>query len=156
MKATLKGSGIEVIPENDAVMVDECFRLLPGLLLSRGITLKQKRGYKAGKLTATRNWCQLIDGDMYPRMCSPDSQGRGKTWKLIARFDASHPPLWPWDKPERCDCGKAQRMPTGGDIWGVTYENIREWRSLATLQEILDGLVNDLQASYDYSVRRYK
>ena len=45
--------------EDDMAIIDECFRLLPEPLRSQGVTLKQKHGYKAGKLSATRNWCQL-------------------------------------------------------------------------------------------------
>ena len=53
-----------MIEEEDAVTIDESLNKLPELLLDSNITLKQKNGYKAGKLSRTRNWCQIIDRDV--------------------------------------------------------------------------------------------
>jgi len=145
-----------MIENDDTAMIDKYLMPLPELLLRRGITLKQKHGYKAGKLYAKRNWCQLVDGDVQLPVYFPNSQGQVKTWKLFARFDVDQPPLWPWDKPECYERRKAQWMPAGGDVWGMSYEEIKGWASQATSQQILHRLVNDLQVSFDYSVRRYK
>lgn len=55
---------LEIIEEEDAAIIDESLTLLSNLLLYRGITLKQKRGYKAGKLTRTRKlWRYLRPTD---------------------------------------------------------------------------------------------
>jgi len=108
------------MPEpDDAVVIDGCLAQLPALLLERGLVLKQKRGYKVGKLSATRNWCQLIDGDMPLRVMFPNYQGKVKTWKLFARFNTGQPPSWPWDRPELCQRKKAQWTLAGNDVWGL-------------------------------------
>jgi len=57
--------------EEDVAIIDECLTQLPELLLDRGITLKQKHGYKAGKVSRTRNWCQTIDRDVKSRVRFP-------------------------------------------------------------------------------------
>lgn len=144
-----------MIEEEDAITIDESLTLLPGLLLDRGIGLKQKHRYKAGKLTRTRNWCQLIDGDVQSRVCFPSAQGQAETWKLFARFDSSRPPLLPWDRPERGEDKKAQLMISGNDVWGITYEDIREWTKRVSGKEIVERLVSDLEISFDYSRQRY-
>ena len=141
--------------EEDAATIDECLTQLPELLLGRGITLKQKHGYKAGKLSRTRNWCQLIDRDVQPRACFPNTQGQAKTWKLFARFDSNRPPVWPWDKPEHGQRKKAQLMISGNDVWGITYEDIREWAKRISGREIVERLASDLEISFDYSRQRY-
>lgn len=144
-----------MLEQEDAAIIDECLASLPGLLLNRGITLKQKYGYKAGKLYRTRNWCQFVDGDVQIPVRFPNSQGKVKTWKLFARFNAAQPPLWPWDKPERYQYKKAQWMISGEDVWGVAYEDIKEWAKRITSGQLLERLVNDLQVSFDYSRQRY-
>lgn len=144
-----------MIEKDDAVIIDECLALLPGLLLNSGITLKQKCGYKAGKLSRTRNWCQLVDGDVQLQICFPNSQGQVKTWKLFARFDSRQPPLWLWDKPERYERKKEQWTISGGDVWGVAYEDIRACSKGMTSSQLLERLAGDLQVSFDYSRHRY-
>ncbi len=49
-----------MIEQDNAVIINESFALLPGLLVKWGVVLKQKYGYKAGKISRTRNWCQPI------------------------------------------------------------------------------------------------
>jgi len=144
-----------MIEQDDAAIIDECVAILPELLLSRRILLRQKYGYKAGKLSAKRNWCQLVDGDVRLPVCFPNSQGQVKTWKLFARFDADKPPLWPWDRPECYEHKKARWMISGDDVWGVAYEDIKEWATHTTSSQLLERLTSDLQVSFNYSRRRY-
>jgi hypothetical protein len=145
----------EMIEEEDAVIMDESLTKLPDLLLDSGITLKQKNGYKAGKLSRTRNWCQIIDRGVKSRVCSPNAVGQAKTWKLFARFDSGRPPVWPWDRPERGEHRKTQLTISGNDVWGITYQDIREWAKRASGKEILERLASDLKVSFDYSRQRY-
>lgn len=144
-----------MLEPEDAAITDECLASFPRLLLNKGVTLKQKLGYKAGKLTHSRNWCQLVDGNIPIPVTFPNSQGQKKTWKLFARFSSVKPPAWPWVRPERYVRVKAQWMPAGDDVWGIAYEDLIEWGKSATSTEILERLANDLQASLDYSRRRY-
>ena len=144
-----------VLNQGDAAIIDDCLAELPILLSKRGLELKQKRGYKAGKLSRTRNWCQFIDGDVPIPVTFPNSQGRVKTWKLFARFGSNEPPSWPWDRPERYERKKAQWMPAGDDVWGIAYEDIRDWAKSATDRQLLERLVSDLLVSFDYSRQRY-
>ena len=65
-----------MIEQDNAVIINESFTLLPGLLVKWGVVLKQKYGYKAGKISRTRNWCQPIDGDKRLRMYFPNSEGK--------------------------------------------------------------------------------
>ena len=145
----------EMIEEDDAATIDESLTRLPELLLDRGITLKQKHGYKAGKLSRTRNWCQIIDRDVKSRVCSRNAIRQAKTWKLFARFDSSRPPVWPWYRPECGQPKKAQLMISGNDIWGISYEDIREWAKCISGKEIVERLASDLEVSFDYSRQRY-
>ena len=108
-----------MLTEGEASTVDRSLTELPRLLFQAGLTLKQKFGYKAGKLSRTRNWCQFVDGDVQIRVCFPNTRGEVKIWKLFARFDSLRPPSRPWDKPERYERKKAQWMIAGDDVWGV-------------------------------------
>lgn len=141
--------------EKDEVTMDESLTRVLELLLDRGITLKQKHGYKAGKLSRTRNWCQIIDRPVNPGVHFPNAVGQDKTWKLFARFDSNQPPAWPWDRPERGEHKKAQLMISGNDVWGITYEDIREWAKRVSVKEIVERIANDLKVSFDYSRHRY-
>ena len=141
--------------EEDTATIDDSLTRLPELLLESGITLKQKHGYKAGKLSRTRNWCHIIDRDVKSRVRFPNAVGQAKTWKLFARFDSSHPPVWPWDKPEYDQPKKAQLMISGNDVWGIAYEDIREWAKHISGKEIVKRLASDLEVSLDYSRQRY-
>ena len=136
-------------------IVDECLAQLPALLLERRITLKQKHGYKAGKLSRTRNWCQLVNGDVALRVHFPNNRGQVKTWKLFARFDAAQSPRSPWDKPEQYQRKKAQWMISGDDVWGVAYEDIKEYATRHTDRQLPERLADDLVASFTYSRQRY-
>lgn len=142
-----------MLQREDAAIIDTRLASLPRLLLNKGITLKQKRGYKAGKLHRSRNWCQFVDGDVQIRNCFPNSQGEVKTWKLFARFDTRQP--WPWDKPEKYQYKKAQWMLAGDDVWGVAYEDIKEWAKSSSDKQLFARLADDLQDSFDYSRGRY-
>jgi hypothetical protein len=144
-----------MLEQDDAAIIDECLASLPGLLVNKGITLKQKLGYKAGKLYRSRNWCQFVDGDVQIRVCLPNSRGEVKTWKLFARFDVVQPPSWPWDKSETYQYKKAQWMIAGDDVWGVSYEDIKEWAKSASDKQLLARLADDLQISLSYSRQRY-
>ena len=43
-----------MIEQDNALIINESFTLLPGLLVKWGVVLKQKYGYKAGKMSHTR------------------------------------------------------------------------------------------------------
>jgi hypothetical protein len=118
--------------------------------------LEQRKGYKAGKLSPRRNWCQLVGGRVPLRVRFPNSQGQVKTWKLFARFNTGEAPSWPWDQPEPYERKKAQWMLAGDDVWGIAYEDIREWAKQMTCKQLLEHLVGDLQVSFDYSRQCYR
>jgi hypothetical protein len=80
-----------LISQDAMATTDICLNMLSALLINRGITLKQKQGYKAGKLSATRNWCQIADEEISLRIYLPNSHGQMKTWKLFARFGINQP-----------------------------------------------------------------
>jgi len=140
---------------DEASAIDRSLSELPSLLLQAGLTLKQKFGYKAGKLSRTRNWCQFVDGDVKIRVCFPNTRGEVKTWKLFARFGNVRPPSRPWDKPERYERKKAQWMIAGDDVWRVSYEDLRDWLNTTRDAIILERLTKDLQTSFTYSQQRY-
>ncbi len=145
-----------IIARGDVAIIDDCLALLPGLLLGIGLPLEQRQGYKAGKISGRRNWCQLVDGDVPLRIRFPNSRGQTKTWKLFARFKESAAPSSPWDRPQRYERKKAQWMLAGDDVWGIAYDDIRRWAEQKTSAELLQRLVGDFQISFDYSRRRYR
>lgn len=145
---------MDMLNEGEATAVDDSLAELPNLLVEERLALKQKRGYKAGKLSASRNWCHIVDGDMQPKMCIPNARGQLKTWKLFARFDTNQPPPWPWDKPQ-CEGKRPQGMISGDNVWGVSYEDIRDWSRTATGRQIVERLAKDLQTSFEYSRQHY-
>jgi len=63
--------------------------------------------------------------------------------------------VWPWDKPERSKHKKAQLMISGNDIWGISYEDIREWAKRISAREIVERLASGLEISFGYSRQRY-
>ncbi|MDD5702787.1 MAG: hypothetical protein PHU23_12150 [Dehalococcoidales bacterium] len=144
-----------MMPESAMAAIDDRLNTLFTLLLNRGLTLKQKRGYKAGKLSATRNWCHIVDGNVKFRNVLPASQGQEKTWKLFARFDTRQPPSWPWEKLERNEGKPAYWAIAGNDVWGVAYEDLWKWTRGRANKQILERLTNDLQLSFNYSRQRY-
>ncbi len=144
-----------MLTQPDASSIDNCLTGLPALLAERGMRLKQKRGYKAGKISASRNWCHLVDGNIQPTICSKNTHGALKTWKLFARFDVSHPPLWPWDKLQRGENENPQGMIMGNDVWGVSYEDVQDLLKTATNRKVVERLAADLETSFSYSRRRY-
>ncbi len=139
--------------QDEALKIDGFLAQLPALLLKSGLVLKRRRNYKTGKLSATRNWCQLFDGDTPFPVTFPNYQGKVKTWKLFARFNTRQPPSWPWDRPN--ECKDAQRILAGNDVWGVAFEDIREWSKCITDRQLLERLANDLQVSFHYSRQCY-
>ena len=139
----------------DASTIDDFLAELPALLLKGRLVLKQKRGYKAGKLSASRNWCHIVDGDMHPRICTHNTNGDLKTWKLLARFDVSQHPPWPWDKPQQCEGERPQGMISGDDVWGVSYEDLQHWLRTAKGRQVVERLASDLQTSFRYSREHY-
>lgn len=117
---------------------------------------ERRLGYKAWKVPRrgqTTNWLQWNDGSTRLRITFPNSEGKVRTWKLFARFGSE--PRWSglWDKPEEYERKKAQWMPAGPDVWGCSYEALRE--RLGRLQELEELLKADLELSYRYSVHRY-
>lgn len=140
--------------EGDVTAVDDSLADLPHLLVKERLALKQKRGYKAGKLSASRNWCHIMDGDMHP-ICAHNARGQLKTWKLFARFDTNQPPPWPWDKPQQREDKRPQGMISGDDVWGVSYEDIRDWLRTTNNRQVIQRLAKDLQTSFDYSRQHY-
>jgi hypothetical protein len=46
-------------------------------------------------------------------------------------------------------------MIAGDDVWGVSYEDIRDWSNTTTASIILKRLAKDLQTSFSYSRQRY-
>ena len=121
----------------------------------RGLVLKQKDGYKAGKLSASRNWCHIIDTDSFTEMRTHNACGQLKTWTLLARFDGHHPPGFPWDRLQKCEGKRPSGLISGEDVWGVSCEDLRAWSGTATGRQIAERLADDLQTSFDYSRQRY-
>jgi hypothetical protein len=78
-----------MLTESQASAIDKSLAEIPRLLSQAELTLKQKVGYKAGKLSRTRNWRQFVDGHVQIPVCFPNTQGQLKTWKLFARFDST-------------------------------------------------------------------
>ncbi len=143
-----------MLTKGDVTAVDDSLVELATMLLKERLALKQKRGYKAGKLSASRNWCHIADGDTHP-ICTHNARGQLRTWKLFARFDTKQPPPWPWDKPQQQEGKRPQGMISGNDVWGVSYEDIRDWLRTAASQQVVQRLVKDLQTSFDYSRQHY-
>ena len=143
-----------IIEQDDAEIMDECLAGLPQLLENRGLTLEQRVGFKAGKLSPRHNWCQLVDGDVPIPVRFPNREGKMKTWKLFARFGSDQSLGFPWDRPEPYEYKKAQWMPAGNDVWGIAYEDLKEWASQVTCDEVLQRIANDLLASFHYSCGR--
>jgi hypothetical protein len=125
---------------------------LPVWLQDSGLILKQKRHYRVGKLSLTRNWCQLFSEDYPRRVALLDSCGRTKTWRLFARFSHRQPPAWPWDRPV-LEAGKG--ILAGSDVWGVAGEDVREWYQTVPSGQLLARLASDLCISFEYSRRCY-
>lgn len=147
-----------MIKDDDTLIIDETLVELSELLAREGMTLVQKKGYKAGKLKPRgrfSNWCQLVDGNLALNISFPNSQGQEKAWKLFARFDVAKGPSQPWDRPERYKRKKAQWMLGGDDVWGIAYEDIKELANKTTSQQFLQSLLADLKASFQYSQQRY-
>ena len=134
--------------------IDNFLNPLFSILLNKGITLKQKRGYKAGKLSASRNWCHIQDGDVKRRICL-SNKDQTKTWKCFARFDIRQPPLWPWEKLEHGEGDTVRWVISGDDVWGVAYEDLGRWTKDSGNEQILKRLADDLQTSFNYSRQRY-
>jgi hypothetical protein len=134
--------------------IDNSLNKLFTILLNRGITLKRKRGYKAGKLSASRNWCHIQDGETRHRLCF-SNKDQTKTWKLFARFDIKKPPLWPWEKLERDEGNSVRGVISGDDVWGMAYEDLGRWVKDSGNEQILKRLTDDLQTSFNYSRQRY-
>jgi hypothetical protein len=146
-----------MITEEDLItradrQVDNLLAQLPVWLHDSGLILMQKRHYKVGKLSRTRNWCQLISEEFPQRVALLDSYGREKIWKLFARFSHRQPPAWPWDQPTLM-AGKG--VLAGGDVWGVAGEDVKEWSKRTTSGQLLARLTDDLCRSFEYSRRCY-
>ena len=144
-----------MLTRRDASAVDDSLVELPALLAIRGLVLKQKDGYKAGKLSASRNWCHIIDADSYPEMRTHNARGQLRTWKLLARFDARHPPAFPWDRLRQCEGKRPPGLICGEDVWGVSCEELRAWSGTAPGRQTAERLASDLLTSFNYSRQRY-
>ena len=123
--------------------INNSLNMISTKLVKKKIKLKRKRGYKAGKLSFTRNWCRIEDGNVKHRICRSNN-GRMKTWKLFARFDIKLPPLWPWEKLECNEDPTLRWAISGDDVWGIAYEDLERWISDCGNEIILKRLVNDL------------
>jgi hypothetical protein len=136
--------------------IDECLSALPSLLLAKiGLSCHQRIGYKCWKIPGrNRNWCQLVDGDVRLRTHFPNLRGGTKSWKLFARFGSAWMPQVPWDEPEVYERPKAYWMPAGDDVWGIAYEDLREYTRI-TCPQLLERLVEDLKISFEYSLQHY-
>lgn len=145
---------MDTLTEGDVTAIDDALTEVATLLVRERLALKQKRGYKAGKLSASRNWCHIVDGDIHA-ICTHNARGQLKTWKLFARFDTNQSPPWPWDKPQQHKDKRPQGMISGDDVWGVSYDDIRNWLRIASSQQVIQRLAKDLQTSFDYSRRHY-
>jgi len=143
-----------MLKQEDLVMVDESVIQVVSLLKRGGLMLRQKRGYKAGKLSASRNSCHIIDG-MEPKIIVPDSYGQMRTWKIFARFDAQKLSSRLWDRPPQRGILKPQGMIAGDDVWGVSYEAMMNWFKTTARQEVIERLAKDLLTSFAYSHQRY-
>jgi hypothetical protein len=146
---------IDMLNQENMVLVDASIVQVIVLLKKGGLVLKQKLGYKAGKLSASRNWCHIIDGEMTPGLCLPDSSDQIRTWKLFARFAAHQTPPWPWERPRQQKDKKPQGLIAGDDVWGVSYEAITGWFGTATTKQVIERLAKDLLTSFAYSHQRY-
>lgn len=144
-----------MIKEDDAAIIDEGLAGLPELLSSKGFTFVQRKGYKAFWHLGVK-WCQFNDGNVPIKIRFPDTIGETKTWKLFARFDHSEPPSRPWSQPERYQYKKAQWMMGGDDVWGVTYEDIKEWAGQASSKQVTESIATELEHSFRYMVRHYE
>ena len=147
-----------MIDDDDALIIEETLAELPKLLAGKGMIFVQKEGYKAGKLKPKgrfSDWCQLVDGTLALNVRFPNRHGQVKTWKLFARFDAAKAQSKPWDRPERYRRKEAQWMLGGDDVWGISYEDIKELANKTTSQQFLQSLLADLKASFQYSQQRY-
>ena len=150
---------VDGIEPGDAALIDEGLAGLPELAHKRGMTFEQRVGYKAGKVSAKRNWCMFVDGNVKLPIQYPNRQGDPRTWKLQARFNPEHPPRDLWDRPEKYEYRKAQwglASKKVDDVWGISYEDIKAWAAKFTSQQFLERLVGDLEVSFNYSRRRYK
>ncbi len=147
-----------MIKDDDTLIIDETLEELLGLLAREGITLVQKKGYKAGKLKPEgrfSNWCQLVDGNLSLNIGFRNSRGQEKAWKLFARFDVAKGPSEPWDRPERYKRKNAQWMLGGDDVWGISYEDIKGLANKTTSQQFIQSLLADLKVSFQYSQQHY-
>jgi hypothetical protein len=124
--------------------------------ITAGAPYDQRVGYKSWKVPRRGkplNWMQWNDGHPPTRIAFPNSRGDARTWKLFARFPDDFQPRGPWDRPEPYDRAKDQYMPAGSDVWGCSYEALREY--LPRLQELEAVLKEDLAISYRYAIQRY-
>jgi len=144
-----------MLKQEDLVMVDELVIQVVSLLQKGGLALRQKRGYKAGKLSASRNWCHIIDDGIKSMISIPNVSGQMRTWKIFARFDARRVLLQPWERPQPASAKKPQGMMAGEDVWGVSCEAMTGWFQTAAKQEVIERLAKDLLTSFAYSHQRY-
>lgn len=151
------------VPDVDDALAEFPKRLTAHLTGLDGVPRRiyQRRGYKCWKLpdrtrgmrNGVENWLHWNDGDKPIRIEFTNREGEMRRWKLFARFGDDLHPRAPWDRPEQYDPKKDQYMPDGSDVWGCSYEALREF--LPRLQELEELLEEDLALSYRYSIQRY-
>ncbi len=135
--------------------VDRCLASLPEKLAQLGISLQQRDGYKAGKLSAKKNWCQLNDEAYNLRRCFiENSRGDFRYRKILAHFGKSpQSQLWELLKPYTYK--EAKWMPTGSDVCGISYERLAEYLQTHNCEKLLRILSKELKDSLNYLKRHY-
>lgn len=115
----------------------------------------QHLGYKSWKIPRQgrpMNWLQWNDGGRSLPIRFANSKGEMRTWKLFARFAPETQRRGPWDRPEAWDRDH-KFMPSGPDVWGCSYEDLRIY--LAKVRGLEELLREDLELSYRYAIQRY-
>jgi hypothetical protein len=134
--------------------VDHLLAQFPEALIEDIGPYERRVGYKCWKVPGqARNWLQWNNGDTPLPIRFENSQGEVRTWKLFARFGGGPQPRGPWDKPEEYEREKDQWMLAGPDVWGCSYEGLREY--LDSLQALEELLKESLKLSHRYSIQRY-
>jgi len=135
--------------------VDRCLARLPEKLAQLRISLQQRKGYKAGKLSAKKNWCQLNDEAYNLRRCFIENrQGVFRYRKILAHFSRS-PKSQLWELLKPYTYKEAKWMPTGSDVYGISYERLAEYLQTHNCEKLLRILSKELKDSLNYSKRHY-
>jgi hypothetical protein len=128
--------------------IDDQLARLPDQLVTTIGRYEQRVGYKCWKV-GSRNWLQWNDGGTALPIRFDNSRGEERTWKLFARF--AKQPHGPWDKPAAFEQDH-KWMPAGTDVWGCSYEGLREYEGrYAELEALLkDALIASQRYANDH------